>query len=81
MSSSPRSSPRRSASSQQLRHDGSPHIVPVWFRWDGGAVQIWTTEACAWLRNLLRDPRVAFSVQTFDEPYPAVVTRGRPSSR
>jgi PPOX class probable F420-dependent enzyme len=60
-----------------LRQDGSPHIVPVWFRWDAGAVTIWTTEARAWVRNLLRDPRVAFSVQTFEEPYPAVVMRGR----
>ena len=59
-----------------LRSDGSPHIVPVWFRWDTGAVTIWTTETRAWVRNLLRDPRVAFSVQTFEEPYPAVMMRG-----
>ncbi len=62
-----------------LRQDGSPHIVPVWFRWRAGAVTIWTTEARAWVRNVLRDPRVAFSVQTFDAPYPAVVIRGRAS--
>jgi len=60
-----------------LRHDGSPHIVPVWFRWDTGAVTIWTTETRTWVRNLLRDQRVAFSVQTFEEPYPAVMMRGR----
>jgi PPOX class probable F420-dependent enzyme len=59
-----------------LRGDGSPHIVPVWFRWDAGAVTIWTTETRTWVRNLLRDPRVAFSVQTFEEPYPAVMMRG-----
>src|SRR5262249_12527112 len=41
-----------------LRRDGSPHIVPVWFRWDAGAVTIWTTETRAWVQNLLRDPRV-----------------------
>jgi PPOX class probable F420-dependent enzyme len=62
-----------------LRQDGSPHIVPVWFRWGAGAVTIWTTQARAWVRNVLRDPRVAFSVQTFEEPYPAVVMRGRAS--
>ena len=60
-----------------LRRDGSPHIIPVWFRWDAGAVTIWTTETRVWVRNLLRDPRVAFSVQTFEEPYPAVMMRGR----
>jgi PPOX class probable F420-dependent enzyme len=59
-----------------LRRDGSPHLVPVWFGWESGAVRIWTTETRVWVRNLLRDPRVAFSVQTFDEPYPAVMMRG-----
>jgi PPOX class probable F420-dependent enzyme len=60
-----------------LRHDGSPHAIPVWFRWDEGVVTLWTTAARAWVRNLLRDPRVAFSVQTFEAPYPAVMMRGR----
>jgi PPOX class probable F420-dependent enzyme len=60
-----------------LRPDGSPHIIPVWFRWDAGVVKIWTTETRVWVRNLLNDPRVAFSVQTFEEPYPAVMIRGR----
>jgi PPOX class probable F420-dependent enzyme len=60
-----------------LRRDGSPHVVPVWFRWDAGAVTIWTTEARVWVRNLLRDARVAFSVQTFEDPYPAVMMRER----
>jgi PPOX class probable F420-dependent enzyme len=59
-----------------LRRDGSPHLVPVWFRWDGAAIRIWTIEERAWVRNLIRDPRTAFSVQTFEAPYPAVVMRG-----
>jgi PPOX class probable F420-dependent enzyme len=59
-----------------LRRDGSPHVIPVWFRWTGGAVRLWTTDTRLWVRNLLRDPRVAFSVQTFDPPYPAVMIRG-----
>jgi PPOX class probable F420-dependent enzyme len=59
-----------------LRRDGSPHLVPVWFRWDGAAITIWTTEERAWVRHLIRDPRAAFSVQTFEAPYPAAVMRG-----
>lgn len=59
-----------------LRRDGSPHLVPVWFRWDGTVITIWTTEERVWVRNLMRDPRAAFSVQTFEAPYPAVVMRG-----
>lgn len=61
-----------------VRRDGSPHfIAPVWFRWHDGAVTIWTTESRGWVRNLRRDPRVAFSVQTSEEPFPAVMMRGR----
>jgi len=59
-----------------LRRDGAPTLTPVWFRWDGTSVTIWTTDTRAWVRNLQRDPRVAVSVQTFDAPYPAVVMRG-----
>jgi PPOX class probable F420-dependent enzyme len=59
-----------------LRQDGSPNLTPVWFRWTGSSVKIWTTDTRAWVRNLQRDPRVAFSVQTFEAPYPAVVIRG-----
>lgn len=58
------------------RRDGSPTATPVWFRWDGEVVTIWTTDRRAWVRNLIRDPRVAISVQTFEAPYPAVVIRG-----
>lgn len=60
-----------------LRADGSPHAVPVWYRWDGEGVSIWTHEERAWVQNARRDPRVAFSVQEIDPPYAAVVVRGR----
>jgi PPOX class probable F420-dependent enzyme len=63
------------------RQDGSPHLVPVWFRWGAGAVTIWTTQTRAWVRNVVRDRRVAFAVQTFEAPYPAVVMRGTASVR
>jgi len=59
-----------------LRSDGAPNLTPVWFRWDGRFVRIWTTDTRAWVRNLIRDPRVAFSVQTEDDPYPAAVLYG-----
>lgn len=62
-----------------LRKDGAPHVVPVWYRWHAGAVTLWTTETRVWVRNLMRDPRVAFSVQTFEAPYPAVMMRGHAS--
>jgi PPOX class probable F420-dependent enzyme len=60
-----------------LRRDGAPHAVPVWFRWDGETARIWSDESRGWVRNALRDPRVAFSVQEIEPPYAAVVMHGR----
>lgn len=60
-----------------LRKDGAPHVVPVWYRYDGEAVRIWTTEERGWVTNVLRDNRVAFSVQEPEPPYAAVVMHGR----
>lgn len=59
-----------------LRADGSPHLAPIWFWYDGAAVFIWTGEDRAWVHHLRRDPRVAFSVQDQTAPYAAVVMRG-----
>jgi PPOX class probable F420-dependent enzyme len=64
-----------------LRKDGSPHVVPVWYRWDGEVVRIWTDEGRGWVRNVLRDPRVAFSVQESEPPFGAVVMHGRAQVR
>ena len=61
--------------------DGSPHVVPVWYRWDGHDVLVWTHEERLWVRNLRRDPRVAFSVQEPKPPYGAVTVRGQAEIR
>ena len=55
---------------------GIPHLVPVWYRWDGSRVHIWTLGSRIWVENLRRDPRAGFSVQ--EEPFPrrAVVIKG-----
>jgi PPOX class probable F420-dependent enzyme len=60
-----------------LRRDGSPHLVPVWYRYDGESVHVWTTDERAWVRHLLRDDRVAFTVLEPAPPYGAVVMHGR----
>lgn len=60
-----------------LMRDGAPHVVPVWYRFDGERVHVWTLESRLWVQNLLRDNRAAFSVQEEAEPYGAVLMRGR----
>ena len=60
-----------------LMKDGGPHLTPVWYRWTGEAVKIWSGEELLFVRNLVRDPKVAFSVMSYEEPCPAVVIRGR----
>jgi PPOX class probable F420-dependent enzyme len=59
------------------RRDGAAHVVPVWYSWDGSLVRVWTDQARLWVRNLLRDPRVAFSVQENSRPFGAVTMRGQ----
>jgi PPOX class probable F420-dependent enzyme len=45
-----------------LGPDGMPNASPVWFLFTGGAVEISTTKDRAKHRNVVRDPRVAFTV-------------------
>lgn len=60
-----------------LDADGFPHLVPVWYRYDGERVYIWTIDTRRWVKNLARDDRVAFSVQEDQPPFAAVTLRGR----
>jgi PPOX class probable F420-dependent enzyme len=45
-----------------LGADGYPHLTPLWYRYDGERVHLWTIETRAWVRNVARDERAAFSV-------------------
>ena len=56
---------------------GTPHAVPVWFRFDDERILIWTSEERRWVKNLTRDPRCSFTVQEHTAPFAAVVLRGR----
>jgi len=42
--------------------DGAPHIAPVWYLWDGETVRVSTVRTAAKVRDIRRDPRVAFCV-------------------
>jgi PPOX class probable F420-dependent enzyme len=59
-----------------VRRDGSPHLAPVWFRWDGQSIKIWTEASRLWVRNLVRDARAAFSIHADKPPWPSAVFYG-----
>ncbi len=59
------------------RTDGSPQLTPVWFRFDGSSIWIWTEVSRKWVANIHRDGRVSFSVHENNSPWRSVVIRGR----
>jgi PPOX class probable F420-dependent enzyme len=65
-----------------LRAGGSPHSVPVWYRYDGSLFHIWTGEERAWVRNVSLDPRVTLTVHDSTDPLSAaVIISGRGTIR
>lgn len=58
------------------RRDGAPHAVPVWYRHDGSRILVWTGRDRAWVRHLLRDPRVAMTIGEPGAPFGAVLISG-----
>ena len=45
-----------------VRPDGSPHVLPVWFVWDGDAILFYSKPHAQKVRNLQASPRVMFAV-------------------
>jgi len=44
-----------------------PHVVPVWFEWDGAAIWISSFDSTRKMRDLEGNPRVSIVVDTVDE--------------
>jgi len=49
------------------RPDGRPHLVPVWFWWDGATILLFSKPTNQKVRNLLHQPRVMFALDAADE--------------
>ncbi len=58
------------------RTDGQPHSVPVWYRYDGVRVLVWSGRDRAWVQHILRDPRISVSVGEAGVPFGAAVLTG-----
>lgn len=59
-----------------IMRDGSPHVAPVWLDCDGDEVLFVKDEGSVAARNLRRDPRIALSATTCEDPYRVVALRG-----
>jgi PPOX class probable F420-dependent enzyme len=60
-----------------LMPDGSPHVAPVWFEYDGKHIVINTAKGRVKDVNMRRDPRVGIDVVDPDNPYRHLSIRGR----
>ncbi|MFI6574736.1 PPOX class F420-dependent oxidoreductase [Nocardiopsis sp. NPDC050513] len=56
--------------------DGRPLVAPVWFTVEGDEIVLNTGKASAKGRSILRDPRVALSVDLERPPYAFVQVQG-----
>jgi PPOX class probable F420-dependent enzyme len=62
-----------------LMPDGSPRVTPVWVDVEGDEIVLNTTEEQMKPTDLRNDPRVAIAAIDPDNPYDAVIVRGRVS--
>jgi PPOX class probable F420-dependent enzyme len=60
-----------------VRPDGRPHLVPVWFLWDGAAILIFSKPAAQKVRNLRHSPHAMLALDTADEGEDVALLEGR----
>jgi PPOX class probable F420-dependent enzyme len=59
-----------------IMKDGSPHVTPVWFDYEGGFVRINSAKGRVKDRNMRNNPRVAISILDPKNPYRYLEIRG-----
>lgn len=50
-----------------VRNDGTPHVVPLWYEWDGTGMWLAASPGSSWRAAVADNPRVSV---TLDEPWP-----------
>jgi len=63
-----------------LMPDGAPKVEPVWVAREGDRILVATDERTLKGRNMARDPRVALSIVSSENPYEQALIRGRVAS-
>ncbi len=61
-----------------VRSDGSPHVAPIWYRYEDGEFRVLTERSSVKARNVARDPRVELCIDDRARaPFHTVIVHGR----
>ena len=60
-----------------VRPDGTPHLVPIWFWWDGEAVLVFSKPGAQKVRNLRAHPSVMLALGDAEDDFDVGLVRGR----
>ena len=60
-----------------VRPDGAPHLVPIWFWWDGEALLVFSKPAAQKVRNLRAHPSVMLALGDAEDDFDVGLMRGR----
>ena len=59
-----------------VRPDGRPHLVPVWYLWDGRTILVFSQPGAQKVCNLRQRRQVALALDTADEGEDVVIIEG-----
>ena len=59
-----------------LGSDGTPWVIPIWFHWDGKQSVIGTPATAPKIKALIRNPKVALTIDTDSWPHRVLQIRG-----
>jgi PPOX class probable F420-dependent enzyme len=57
--------------------DGAPHLVPVWFHWDGSAFLVFSKPHAVKVRHMAAEPRVAVALGEPDDDFDVQLVHAR----
>src|SRR3954447_14866070 len=60
-----------------VRPDGNPHLVPIWFWWDGEAILVFSKPNAQKVRNLRANPSVMLALGDAEEDFDIDLFEGR----
>jgi PPOX class probable F420-dependent enzyme len=60
-----------------VRPDGHPHLVPIWFWWDGEALLVFSKPGAQKVRNLRANPSVMLALGDAEDDFDVGMLEGR----